>query len=63
MERQFLKILLLSILVSCQQVELNQNNSSELISKDEALVVSDLETIQTPPYQNIWDYIKQNNRV
>ena len=61
MERQFLKILLLSILVSCQQVELNQNNSSELISKDEALVVSDLETIQTPPYQNIWDYIKQNN--
>ena len=61
MERQFLKILLLSILVSCQQVELNQNNSSELISKDQALVVSDLETTQTPPYQNIWDYIKQNN--
>tara|TARA_B100001093_G_scaffold228153_1_gene218760 strand:+ start:705 stop:2186 length:1482 start_codon:yes stop_codon:yes gene_type:complete len=62
MERHFLKILLFSIIVvSCQQVEVNENNTAENISKDKVLEVSDIKIIESPPYQNIWDFIKQNN--
>jgi len=62
MERHFLKILSLSILiVSCQQIEVYQENLSEFNDIDNAIRASREEISPIPPYQDIWDYIKQNN--
>ena len=62
MERHFLKILLISILiVSCQQIEVYQENPSELDNAASGIEVTVPEISILPPYQDIWDYIKQNN--
>ena len=62
MERHFLKILSLSILiVSCQQIEVYQENPSELDNVASEIEVTVPEISPLRPYQDIWDYIKQNN--
>ena len=62
MERHFLKILLISILiVSCQQVEVYQENPSEFNNVDKGIEATVAEISPVPPYQDIWEYIKKNN--
>ena len=62
MERHFLKILLISILiVSCQQIEVYQENPSEFNNVDKGIEATVAEISPVPPYQDIWEYIKKNN--
>jgi membrane-bound lytic murein transglycosylase D len=62
MERRLLKIILLLILiVGCQQIEVYQENPSELNVIDIGIEANVIEVITTPPYQDVWDFIKQNN--
>ena len=62
MERRFLKIISLSILiVGCQQIEVYQENPSELNVIDNGIEANVIESSSTPPYKDVWDFIKQNN--
>ena len=62
MERRFLKtISLLILIVGCQQIEIYQENPSELNVIDIGIEANVIEVITTPPYQDVWDFIKQNN--
>ena len=56
MERQLLITILISFLIfGCQQVEVKQNNINKKINE-----ASDI-LIKEPKYENIWEYIKNNN--
>ena len=62
MERHFLKtISLLILIVGCQQIEVYQENPSELNVIDHGIEANVIESSSTPPYQDVWDFIKQNN--
>ena len=62
MERHFLKIIsLLILIVGCQQIEVYQENPSELNIMDIGIEANVIEISSTPPYQDAWDFIKQNN--
>ena len=62
MERHFLKtISLLVLIVGCQQIEVYQENPSELNVIDNGIEANVIESISTPPYKDVWDFIKQNN--
>ena len=62
MERHFLKtISLLVLIVGCQQIEVYQENPSELNDIDIGIEENVIEISTTQPYQDIWDFIKQNN--
>lgn len=62
MERRFLKtISLLILIVGCQQIEVYQENPSELNVIDIGIEANVIEVSTTPPYQDVWDFIKQNN--
>ena len=62
MERHFLKtISLLVLIVGCQQIEVYQENPSELNDIDIGIEESVIEISTTQPYQDVWDFIKQNN--
>jgi len=62
MERHFLKtISLLVLIVGCQQIEVYQENLSELNVIDNGIEANVIESISTPPYKDVWDFIKQNN--
>jgi membrane-bound lytic murein transglycosylase D len=62
MERRFLKtISLLILIVGCQQIEIYQENPSELNVIDIEIEANVIEVSTTPPYQDVWDFIKQNN--
>ena len=62
MERRFLKtISLLILIVGCQQIEVYQENPSELNVIDIGIEANVIEINSNPPYQDIWDFIKQNN--
>ena len=58
MERQLLITIFISILFfGCQQVEVSQN-----IKKDTVVRENTNNLINEPEYENIWSYIKQNNK-
>ncbi len=58
MERQLLITILISVLLfGCQQVEVSQN-----IKKDTVVKENTNNLINGPKYENIWSYIKQNNK-
>tara|TARA_Y100000746_G_scaffold163193_1_gene140613 strand:+ start:717 stop:2183 length:1467 start_codon:yes stop_codon:yes gene_type:complete len=58
MERQLLITISISILLfGCQQVEVSQN-----IKKDTVVRENTNNLINEPEYENIWSYIKQNNK-
>ena len=58
MERQLLITILISVLLfGCQQVEVSQN-----IKKDTVVKENTNNLINEPKYENIWSYIKQNNK-
>jgi len=58
MERQLLITILISILFfGCQQIEVSQN-----IKKDTVVKENTNNLINEPKYENIWSYIKQNNK-
>ena len=58
MERQLLITIFISILFfGCQQVEVSQN-----IKKDSVAKETTNNLISKPEYENIWNYIKQNNK-
>ena len=58
MERQLLITILISVLLfGCQQVEVSQN-----IKKDTVVIETINNLINEPEYENIWSYIKQNNK-
>ena len=58
MERQLLITIFISILFfGCQQVEVSQN-----IKKDNVVKETANNLISKPEYENIWNYIKQNNK-
>ena len=62
MERRFLKtISLLILIVGCQQIEVYQENHSELNVIDIGIEANVIEINSNPPYQDVWDFIKQNN--
>ena len=62
MERHFLKtISLLVLIVGCQQIEVYQENPSELNVIDNGIEANVIESSSTPPYKDVWDFIKQNN--
>ena len=62
MERHFLKtISLLILIVGCQQIEVYQENPSKLNVIDNGIEANVIEIGSTPPYQDVWDFIKQNN--
>ena len=62
MERHFLKtISLLVLIVGCQQIEVYQENPSELNVIDNGVEANVIESSSTPPYKDVWDFIKQNN--
>ena len=62
MERRFLKIIpLLILIVGCQQIEVYQENPSELNDIDIGIEENVIEISTTQPYQDVWDVIKQNN--
>ena len=62
MERHFLKtISLLVLIVGCQQIEVYQENPSELNNIDIGIEENVIEISTTQPYQDVWDFIKQNN--
>ena len=62
MERRFLKtISLLILIVGCQQIEVYQENPSELNVIDIGIEANVIEINSNPPYQDVWDFIKQNN--
>ena len=62
MERRFLKIIpLLILIVGCQQIEVYQENPSELNDIDIGIEENVIEISTTQPYQDVWDFIKQNN--
>ena len=62
MERRFLKTIpLLILIVGCQQIEVYQENPSELNDIDIGIVENVIEISTTQPYQDVWDFIKQNN--
>ena len=62
MERRFLKtISLLVLIVGCQQIEVYQENPSELNNIDIGIEENVIEISTTQPYQDVWDFIKQNN--
>ena len=62
MERHFLKtISLLVLIVGCQQIEVYQENPSELNDIDIGIEENVIEISTTQPYQDVWDFIKQNN--
>ena len=62
MERHFLKtISLLILIVGCQQIEVYQENPSELNDIDIGIEENVIEISTTQPYQDVWDFIKQNN--
>ena len=62
MERRFLKIIPLLILIAgCQQIEVYQENPSELNDIDIGIEENVIEISTTQPYQDVWDFIKQNN--
>ena len=62
MERHFLKtISLLVLIVGCQQIEVYQENPSELDVIDNGIEANVIESSSTPPYKDVWDFIKQNN--
>ena len=62
MERHFLKtISLLILIVGCQQIEVYQENPSKLNVIDHEIEANVIESSSTPPYQDVWDFIKQNN--
>ena len=58
MERQLLITILISVLLfGCQQVEVSQN-----IKKGTVVREASNNLINEPEYENIWSYIKQNNK-
>ena len=58
MERQLLITIFISILFfGCQQVEVSQNIKKDTVVKETAN-----NFISKPEYENIWNYIKQNNK-
>ena len=60
MERRFLKTIpLLILIVGCQQIEVYQENPSEL--NDIGIEENVIEISTAQPYQDVWDFIKQNN--
>ena len=60
MERHFLKtISLLVLIVGCQQIEVYQESLSEL--NDIGIEENVIEISTAQPYQDVWDFIKQNN--
>ena len=62
MERHFLKtISLLVLIVGCQQIEVYQENLSEFNVIDNGIEANVIESSSTPPYKDVWDFIKQNN--
>ena len=62
MERHLLKtISLLILIVGCQQIEVYQENPSELNVIDNGIEANVIESSSTPPYKDVWDFIKQNN--
>jgi len=62
MERRFLKIIpLLILIVGCQQIEVYQENPSELNDIDIGIEENVIEISTTQPYKDVWDFIKQNN--
>ena len=62
MERHFLKtISLLVLIVGCQQIEVYQENPSELNVIDNGIEANVIESSSTPQYKDVWDFIKQNN--
>ena len=62
MERRFLKTIpLLILIVGCQQIEVYQENPSELNDIDIRIEENVIEISTTQPYQDVWDFIKQNN--
>ena len=62
MERRFLKTIpLLILIVGCQQIEVYQENPSELNDIDIGIEANVIEISTTQPYQDVWDFIKQNN--
>ena len=62
MERRFLKTIpLLILIVGCQQIEVYQENPSELNGIDIGIEANVTEISTTQPYQDVWDFIKQNN--
>jgi membrane-bound lytic murein transglycosylase D len=62
MERRFLKtISLLILIVGCQQIEVYQENHSELNVIDIGIEANVIEINSNPLYQDVWDFIKQNN--
>ena len=62
MERRFLKsIPLLILIVGCQQIEVYQENPSELNNINIGIEENVIEISTTQPYQDVWDFIKQNN--
>ena len=62
MERRFLKTIpLLILIVGCQQIEVYQENPSELNDIDIRIEENVIEISTTQPYQDVWDFVKQNN--
>ena len=62
MERRFLKTIpLLILIVGCQQIEVYQENPSELNVIDNGIEANVIESNSTPLYKDVWDFIKQNN--
>ena len=62
MERRFLKTIpLLILIVGCQQIEVYQENPSELNDINIGIEKNVIEISTTQPYQDVWDFIKQNN--
>ncbi|MFL2712398.1 MAG: LysM peptidoglycan-binding domain-containing protein [Gammaproteobacteria bacterium] len=60
MERRFLKTIpLLILIVGCQQIEVYQESPSEL--NDIGIEENVIEISTAQPYQDVWDFIKQNN--
>ena len=58
MERQLLITISISVLLfSCQQIEVSQNIKKDTVVKENAINL-----INEPEYENIWSYIKQNNK-
>ena len=58
MERQLLITISISVLLfGCQQIEVSQN-----IQKDTVVKENTNNLINEPEYENIWSYIKQNNK-
>ena len=52
---------LLILIVGCQQIEVYQENPSELNDIDIGIEENVIEISTTQPYQDVWDFIKQNN--